>query len=70
MKKATAATVAEAKSNGPSLPRELSIEIVIWQLRIARAKAHPDHYLPWCQFSIQSGGGRPLWVYGVKTFST
>ena len=53
MKKATARTVAGADINSPSLPREVSIEIAIWQLRIERAKAHPDHYLPWCQYTIQ-----------------
>ena len=53
MKKATLKTVAGANSINPSLPRELSIEEVIWQLRIERAKAHPDHYLPWCQDAIQ-----------------
>ena len=54
MKKATLKTVAGANSINSSLPRELSIEEVIWQLRIARAKSHPDHYLPWCQDAIQS----------------
>ena len=54
MKKATVASVAGDNTINPSLPRELSIEIAIWQLRIERAKAHPDHYLPWCQDAIQS----------------
>ena len=54
MKKATDATVAGDNTINPSLPRELSIEIAIWQLRIERAKSHPDHYLPWCQDAIQS----------------
>ena len=54
MKKATGKTVAGANINSYSLPRELSIEIAIWQLRIERAKSHPDHYLPWCQDAIQS----------------
>ncbi len=54
MKKATGETVAGANINSYSLPRELSIEEVIWQLRIARAKSHLDHYLPWCQDAIQS----------------
>ena len=53
MKKATGKSVAGADINSPSLPREVSIEIAIWQLRIKRAKAHPDHYLPWCQYTIQ-----------------
>ena len=53
MKKATRESVSGADINSPSLPREVSIEIAIWQLRIERAKAHPDHYLPWCQYTIQ-----------------
>lgn len=53
MKKATARTVAGADINSPSLPREVSIEIAIWQLRIERAKAHTNHCLPWCQYTIQ-----------------
>ena len=53
MKKATGGTVAGANSNRSSLPREVSIEIVAWQLRIERAKGHPNHYLPWCQYTIQ-----------------
>ena len=53
MKKATGESVAGADINSPSLPREVSIEIAIWQLRIERAEAHPDHYLPWCQYTIQ-----------------
>ena len=53
MKKATEGTVAGTNTNTSSLPREVSIEIAIWQLRIERAKAHPDHYLPWCQYTIQ-----------------
>ena len=53
MKKATVPAVAGDNSNNPSLPREVSIEIAIWQLRIERAMAHPDHNLPWCQYTIQ-----------------
>ena len=54
MKKATEKTVAGDNSINSSLPRELSIEIAIWQFRIERAKAHADHRLPWCQDAIQS----------------
>jgi len=53
MKKATVRAVAGANMNSYSLPREVSIEIAIWQLRIERAKSRPDHYLPWCQYAIQ-----------------
>ena len=53
MKKATGESVAGADINSPSLPREVSIEIAVWQLRIERAKAHPCHQLPWCQSTIQ-----------------
>ncbi len=53
MKKATGETVAGTNTNRSSLPREVSIEIAVWQLRIERAKAHPGHHLPWCQSTIQ-----------------
>ena len=54
MKKATGKTVAGDNSINSSLPRELSIEIAIWQLRIEKAKSHPERHMPWCQDSIQS----------------
>ena len=54
MKKATVPAVAGDNSNNPSLPREVSIEIAIWQLRIERAKSHPDQHLPSYQNAIQS----------------
>ena len=54
MKKATVPAVAGDNSNNPSLPREVSIEIAIWQLRIEKAKSHPERHMPWCQSSIQS----------------
>ena len=54
MKKATVGAVAAANMNSYSLPREVSIEIAIWQLRIERAKSHPERHMPWCQDAIQS----------------
>ena len=54
MKKATDATVAGDNTINPSLPRELSIEEVIWQLRIEKAKSHHERHMPWCQDAIQS----------------
>ncbi len=54
MKKATVGAVAGDNSNNPSLPRDVSIEIAIWQLRIERAKAHPERHMSWCQDAIQS----------------
>ena len=54
MKKATVGAVAAANMNSYSLPREVSIEIAIWQLRIERAKSHPDQHLPSYQNAIQS----------------
>ena len=53
MKKATVAAVAEAKSDGPSLPRKVSIEVDIWQCRINRAKNHSLSYQPWCKAGIR-----------------
>ena len=52
MKKATDATVAEADNNNHSLPSSSSIEVAIWELRIKRAKSHPETLAPWCQYSI------------------
>ena len=54
MKKATVRAVAAANMNSYSLPREVSIEITIWQLRIERAKSHSDQHLPSYQNAIQS----------------
>ena len=54
MKKATAGTVAGDNFINSSLPREVSIEITIWQLRIEKAKSHPERHMPWCQDAIQS----------------
>ena len=53
MKKTTAATVAESKKTTYSLPSAISIEVAIWQLRISRAKSHPQNSCSWCQLAIQ-----------------
>ena len=54
MKKATVRAVAAANMNSYSLPREVSIEISIWQLRIEKAQSHHERHMPWCQDAIQS----------------
>ena len=54
MKKTTAVTVAGDNFINLSLPKEISIEISIWQLRIEKAKSYPERHLPWCQYAAQS----------------
>ena len=53
MKKTTAVTVAEANTNNHSIPSAISMEVAIWQLRIMRAKSHPQNSYSWCQLVIQ-----------------
>ena len=52
-KKTTAATVAGVNKINYILPSAISLEVAIWQLRIMRAKSHPQNSYSWCQLVIQ-----------------